>query len=882
MRTKIILLLLIISTNFVKAEKFPFELKEERRFTAEAMLPVDINKDSIDELVSFTHYNIALLDQKGNFIKDYYFPLESLKVKKYLSVCDYNEDGKKELFVMSEKDLTITVDCYNPTGYQKLLKHSIGWTVPYRNKNKKWFGEIIAAKGIDVNDDGKNDVLFNLYTGGDTILRGVVVLDIETEKEIWHYWIGPQVYNIILEDLNNDNNPEIILGTYSPSNGNQSNNTVDWESYVIVLDRKGNLLWQKKIGEYFSEALIAVSDIDLDGRKEVITAGSTRRADSIPDKLWILNGFSGVEKKSVVVGEKIWGLACTDINNDENDEILTGNSDGTIRVFNPSLKQIKSYRNNNGVELISVCDLNGDGKNEIITTNESNKLIIFDGKLNQIAQTELDHTLLHRLYSISFQNIWFVKDYKQTKLLTLNPKEQQNEFILYEFYKIPFLSRRIPVVTVIIGTILLLLLFTIGMVYARYTKTRDIRFVIRGLTGKSGVIEMNQKGDIVNISPRAREILKIDEKDKKSSKISTRRSVMLVPGKMAINLFQHLKKPKGFETLNRVQGDTHTGYQSSNDLLRLLSEIKQFNPILELAKSILIDSALSSPQENAISLFQDQSYLVRCIRVKKGVLITFEDISAVEYMKRVTSWAPVAQMLAHGIKTPLMNIQLSAEQLESACEPVKDKTDKIIDGIKSETKRLRKLTDNFMRFTQLSPLNLTSENINDILKELCDKYSFSIPERIKIECDFSDELEKVMVDRKEIENAISIIVDNAVESMNPSSSSMDVASLHLRSASPTRGEEIKSHILSVKTSVAEKQEKEKIKKYVVIEISDTGKGIPEKYMNELFKPYFTYGKPEGTGLGLTLAKKIIESHNGNIEIHSKENIGTTVTLYLPV
>jgi nitrogen fixation/metabolism regulation signal transduction histidine kinase len=251
-------------------------------------------------------------------------------------------------------------------------------------------------------------------------------------------------------------------------------------------------------------------------------------------------------------------------------------------------------------------------------------------------------------------------------------------------------------------------------------------------------------------------------------------------------------------------------------------------------------------------------------------------------MKRVTSWAPVAQMLAHGIKTPLMNIQLSAEQLESACEPVKDKTDKIIDGIKSETKRLRKLTDNFMRFTQLSPLNLTSENINDILKELCDKYSFSIPERIKIECDFSDELEKVMVDRKEIENAISIIVDNAVESMNPSSSSMDVASLHLRSASPTRGEEIKSHILSVKTSVAEKQEKEKIKKYVVIEISDTGKGIPEKYMNELFKPYFTYGKPEGTGLGLTLAKKIIESHNGNIEIHSKENIGTTVTLYLPV
>ncbi len=838
LRFKILILLLVFTAIVIKAEKLPYELREERRYTAEVMLPVDINKDGIDELVSFTHYNIALLDQKGNFIKDYYFPLESLKVKKYLSVCDYNEDGKKELFVMSEKDLTITVDCYNQTDYRKPLKHSIGWTVPYRNKNKKWFGEIIATKGIDVNDDGKFDVLFNIYTGGDTILRGVVVLDVETGKEMWHYWLGPQVYNIILEDLNNDDRPEIILGTYSPSNGNQANNTVDWESYVIVLDREGNLLWQKKISEYFSEALIAVSDIDLDGYKEIISASSTRRVDSIPDILWILDGVSGVEKKSISVGENIWGLVCADLNNDRKDEILTGNSDGTIRVFNTSLKQIKTHQNNNGIELISVCDLNGDGSKEIITTTEGNELIVFDRKLKQIAQMQVAHTLLHRIFSINLQNVWLIKDQKQTKLLILNPKEQQNEFILYEFYKIPFLSRRIPVLTVIIGAMLLLLLFGIGMVYTRYTKTRDIRTVIRGLTGKSGVIEINRKGETVTISPRAREILKIDDKDIK----------------------QTIKK---------------------------LSEIKQIHPIIELAKSMITDSALPSPQETAISMSQERSYLVRCIRVKKGILITFEDISAVEYMKRVTSWTPVAQKLAHGIKNPLSTILGAVEQMEIKCE--QNGVKKYIGYVKDEVTKLKKMSDAFMRFTKSAPAILEPKNINEIIKKIMAKYEplWERGERnekggdIKVEYEVDEKLPMLNIDEEGISNALNIIIENAIEAMTPSPLSSPIEGEERSRSSPVKNEGKKREgILRIRTIPEERLEKEELKQYVRIEISDTGTGIPEKYLEKVFDPYFTYNKPLGTGLGLTLAKKIIEDHKGHIEINSKEGVGTQVNIYL--
>ena len=67
-----------------------------------------------------------------------------------------------------------------------------------------------------------------------------------------------------------------------------------------------------------------------------------------------------------------------------------------------------------------------------------------------------------------------------------------------------------------------------------------------------------------------------------------------------------------------------------------------------------------------------------------------------------------------------------------------------------------------------------------------------------------------------------------------------------------------------------------------IEVEDTGAGIPAKYLEKVFEPYFTYGKADGTGLGLALAKKIVEDHKGRMEVQSKEGSGTTVAIILPV
>ena len=69
--------------------------------------------------------------------------------------------------------------------------------------------------------------------------------------------------------------------------------------------------------------------------------------------------------------------------------------------------------------------------------------------------------------------------------------------------------------------------------------------------------------------------------------------------------------------------------------------------------------------------------------------------------------------------------------------------------------------------------------------------------------------------------------------------------------------------------------------FIVIELQDSGKGISKDDIEKVFDPYFTT-KADGTGLGLALAYKIIDEHNGTIRFFSTEGEGTTVTVMLPI
>ncbi|RLG09542.1 hypothetical protein DRN73_09740 [Candidatus Pacearchaeota archaeon] len=75
---------------------------------------------------------------------------------------------------------------------------------------------------------------------------------------------------------------------------------------------------------------------------------------------------------------------------------------------------------------------------------------------------------------------------------------------------------------------------------------------------------------------------------------------------------------------------------------------------------------------------------------------------------------------------------------------------------------------------------------------------------------------------------------------------------------------------------------DKKKKNVTIKFKDNGKGIPGDVLDKIFEPFFSYGKERGSGLGLTIVKKIIEDHRGSIDIKSTVGKGTEVIINLPL
>jgi len=69
---------------------------------------------------------------------------------------------------------------------------------------------------------------------------------------------------------------------------------------------------------------------------------------------------------------------------------------------------------------------------------------------------------------------------------------------------------------------------------------------------------------------------------------------------------------------------------------------------------------------------------------------------------------------------------------------------------------------------------------------------------------------------------------------------------------------------------------------VSIIIKDNGVGIPNGFNEKIFEPFMSYGKRTGTGLGLSVTKKIVEEHHGSISANSDLGIGTTLTINLPI
>lgn len=222
--------------------------------------------------------------------------------------------------------------------------------------------------------------------------------------------------------------------------------------------------------------------------------------------------------------------------------------------------------------------------------------------------------------------------------------------------------------------------------------------------------------------------------------------------------------------------------------------------------------------------------------------------------ERTSSVLLLAAGVAHELGNPLNSLTIHLQLMERRIKKLKaDKnTAALAESVAvchSEVQRLDGIISNFLEAIRPRPPDLTETNLADVLTDVLRFQHNEFADRgIQVEVDALETLPPVMADQNQIKQVFFNITKNAMEAMKPGG--------HLRIAARSDDE------------------------FVHLKFGDTGSGIKQDDLFNLFQPYHTT-KTGGHGLGLMIVQRILREHGGQVGIESKEGVGTVVSLQFP-
>ena len=243
--------------------------------------------------------------------------------------------------------------------------------------------------------------------------------------------------------------------------------------------------------------------------------------------------------------------------------------------------------------------------------------------------------------------------------------------------------------------------------------------------------------------------------------------------------------------------------------------------------------------------------LVRMLRQLKGA-----------HSKRIAALEQFAGGVAHEIRNPLNSIGMTAQYLKSIFsqsnvkEADIEEARELLGIVNDEIGQLKDITEQFLTLNRPKHLNLESTQLDDLIDRVLAEFALSIKEpKIHVVKNYDAKLPDINLDQALIRQTFYNFVQNSIQAMSKGGS------------------------IYITTRLDEKSTGQR----VIVEIRDTGIGIPEEIHERIFDAYFTTKENEGgIGLGLALAHQIITAHHGEVEMKSKVGMGTAFTIAFPV
>ena len=238
-----------------------------------------------------------------------------------------------------------------------------------------------------------------------------------------------------------------------------------------------------------------------------------------------------------------------------------------------------------------------------------------------------------------------------------------------------------------------------------------------------------------------------------------------------------------------------------------------------------------------------------------GLVVVFEDLTAIQRAERMAAWREVARRIAHEIKNPLTPVQLSAQRLQKRYgERLGDDgavfnecTKTIIDQVEV----LKNLVNEFSLFARMPVTQLSPNDLNNVISGTVSLFQDAHKD-IAFVFSHGDDIPVVNLDAGQIKRVIMNLLDNAVAAVSKVEGRVEIITSY-----------------------------DKEKKCARVDIIDNGVGVPQKDKARIFEPYYST-KKSGTGLGLAIVNSIISDHLGRISLRDNLPQGTIVSIELPV
>lgn len=249
-------------------------------------------------------------------------------------------------------------------------------------------------------------------------------------------------------------------------------------------------------------------------------------------------------------------------------------------------------------------------------------------------------------------------------------------------------------------------------------------------------------------------------------------------------------------------------------------------------------------------LFDKAGELLGTVHISRDITEQKKLREKVASAERMAALGEIAAKVAHEIRNPLLSVGGFARRLEKKLDnDLKEYAKIIVD----EVGRLEEILTDTLGFVRTGRLDLKETDLGALLDKIITLLEAGAATRENQLVKEMPESITIKVDQNRLKEALINIINNAIQATKKGI--ITIRAFHAAGLSGTSE--------------------------VVIEVEDCGCGIKEETLNRIFDPFFTT-KSSGTGLGLSITKKIIEAHNGRIEVSSEVDKGTTFRIYLPV